>query len=189
MKQQCQLYVCLLAKNNLNDTRKRNLFQILRVRCVCVCVCVCVYFFSTTNGRVEAYNISQKNNISQKMSNLEIIFLKNSSDIQIGLGLRPPPILAVLGIVSSNYFQVGQHIVLLYIQIRPSILALNPKPRQKYFNYTHRPKSRPNLKQMNSQSAAIAGSGNPLKSRLKSENRAKIFSNSTDPFTYSLHSI
>ena len=43
--------------------------------CVCVCVCVCV-FFSTTNGRVQVYNISQKNNISQKMSNLEIFSLK-----------------------------------------------------------------------------------------------------------------
>ena len=31
-------------------------------------------------------------------------------------------------------------------------------------------------------SAAIAGSGNPLKSRFESEIRAKIFSNSADPF-------
>ena len=39
---------------------------------------------------------------------------------------------------------------------------------------------------MNPQSAAIAGSGNPLKSRFKSEIRAKIFSKSADPeFVYS----
>ena len=40
---------------------------------------------------------------------------------------------------------------------------------------------------MNPQSAAIAGSGNPLKSRLKSDIWAKICSNSTDPFAYSLY--
>ena len=33
---------------------------------------------------------------------------------QIGLGLRPRPILAVLGIFSSNYFQIEQHVVLLH---------------------------------------------------------------------------
>jgi len=38
---------------------------------------------------------------------------------------------------------------------------------------------------MNLQSAAIAGSGNPLKSRFESEFRAKIFSKSADPFAYS----
>ena len=38
---------------------------------------------------------------------------------------------------------------------------------------------------MNPQSAAIAGSGNPLKSRFESEIRAKIFSKSADPFAYS----
>ena len=37
---------------------------------------------------------------------------------------------------------------------------------------------------MNPQSAAIAGSGNPLKSRFESEIRAKIFSKSADPFAY-----
>ena len=37
---------------------------------------------------------------------------------------------------------------------------------------------------MNPQSAAIAGSGNPLKSRFESEIRAKIFSKSADPFVY-----
>ena len=29
----------------------------------------------------------------------------------------PPPILVVCGIFSSNYFQIGQHVVLLLIQI------------------------------------------------------------------------
>ena len=38
---------------------------------------------------------------------------------------------------------------------------------------------------MNPHSAAVAGSGNPLKSRLESEIRAKIFSKSADPFAYS----
>jgi len=44
--------------------------------------------------------------------------LYNSSDSQIGLGLRLRPILAVLGIFfkKSNYFQIGQHVVLLHIQ-------------------------------------------------------------------------
>ena len=37
---------------------------------------------------------------------------------------------------------------------------------------------------MNPQSAAIVGSGNPLKSRFESEIRAKIFSKSADPFAY-----
>ena len=37
---------------------------------------------------------------------------------------------------------------------------------------------------MNPQSAAIAGSGNPLKSRFESKIRAKIFSKSADPFAY-----
>ena len=40
-------------------------------------------------------------------------------------------------------------------------------------------------KSMNLQTAAIAGSGNPLKSRFESEIRAKIFSKSADPFAYS----
>ena len=38
---------------------------------------------------------------------------------------------------------------------------------------------------MNPHSAAVAGSGNPLKSRFESEIRAKIFSKSADPFAYS----
>ena len=38
---------------------------------------------------------------------------------------------------------------------------------------------------MNPQSAAIAGSGNPLRSRFESKIRAKIFSKSAAPFTYS----
>ena len=39
---------------------------------------------------------------------------------------------------------------------------------------------------MNPHSAAIAGSGNPLKSRFESEIRAKIyFLKSADPFAYS----
>ena len=39
---------------------------------------------------------------------------------------------------------------------------------------------------MNQQSATIAGSGNPLKSRFESEIRAKIyFFKSADPFAYS----
>ena len=38
---------------------------------------------------------------------------------------------------------------------------------------------------MNLQFAAIAGSGNPLKSRFESEIRAKKFSKSADPFAYS----
>ena len=37
---------------------------------------------------------------------------------------------------------------------------------------------------MNPQSAAIAGSENPLKSRYESEIQAKIFSKSADPFAY-----
>ena len=36
---------------------------------------------------------------------------------KIRLGLRPRPILAVLGIFESNYFQIGQHVVLLRILI------------------------------------------------------------------------
>ena len=63
--------------------------------------------------------------------------------------------------------------------IRPSTFALNPKSGQKYFNFTQIPKSRPK-KLMNPQSLAIAGSGNPLKSRFESEIWAKIFSNSAD---------
>ena len=68
MKQQYQLYVCLLAKNNLNDTRKRNLFKTLRM-------CVCVFFFNykRTGSSVQYF---AKNNISPKMSTLEIFFLK-----------------------------------------------------------------------------------------------------------------
>ena len=38
---------------------------------------------------------------------------------------------------------------------------------------------------MNPHSAAVAGSGNPWKSRFESEIRAKIFSKSADPFAYS----
>ena len=38
---------------------------------------------------------------------------------------------------------------------------------------------------MNPHSAAVAGSGNPLKSRFESEIRAKIFAKSADPFAYS----
>ena len=38
---------------------------------------------------------------------------------------------------------------------------------------------------MNPQSTAITGSGNPLKSLFESEIRAKILSESTNPFTYS----
>ena len=38
------------------------------------------------------------------MSNLEIIEFKNSSDRQIGLGLPPRPILAVLGIFFIQLF-------------------------------------------------------------------------------------
>ena len=66
MKQQYQLYVCLLAKNNLNDTRKRNLFQILRM-----CVYVCVFFFSykRTGSSVQyfAKTVQVGNNFSQKI--------------------------------------------------------------------------------------------------------------------------
>ena len=40
-------------------------------------------------------------------------------------------------------------------------------------------------KLMNPQSAAIAGSGNLLKSQIESEIWAKIFSKSADPFAYS----
>ena len=42
---------------------------------------------------------------------------------------------------------------------------------------------------MNPQSAAIAGSGNPLKSGFESEIRAKMFLKSADPFAYSSPSI
>ena len=42
---------------------------------------------------------------------------------------------------------------------------------------------------MNPHSAAVAGSGNPLKSRFESEIRAKIFAKSADPFAYSPHSL
>ena len=38
---------------------------------------------------------------------------------------------------------------------------------------------------MNPHSAAVAGSGNLLKSRFESEIRAKIFAKSADPFAYS----
>ena len=63
--------------------------------------------------------------------------------------------------------------------IRPSTFALNPKSGQKYFNYTQSPNSGPK-KLMNPHTAAIAGSGNPLKSRFESEIWTKIFSNSAD---------
>ena len=43
---------------------------------------------------------------------------KNSSDCQIGLGLRPRPIWQSSEFFSSNYFQIGQHVVLLHIQIK-----------------------------------------------------------------------
>ena len=115
--------------------------------CVCVCVCVCVFFFFQLQTDGFKCIIFRKKIIFPKKCPIWKYFLsKNSSDSQIGLGLRPRPILAVLGIFLSNYFQIGQHVVLLRIQIRPSIFALNPKPGQKYFDYTHRPKSRPNLK-------------------------------------------
>ena len=42
---------------------------------------------------------------------------------------------------------------------------------------------------MNPHSAAVAGSGNPLKSRFESEIRAKIFAKSADPFAYSPPSV
>ena len=42
---------------------------------------------------------------------------KNSSDCQIGLGLRPRPIWQSSEFFSSNYFQIGQHVVLLHILI------------------------------------------------------------------------
>ena len=45
---------------------------------------------------------------------------KNSSDCQIGLGLRPRPIWQSSEFFSSNYFQIGQHVVLLHIQIQQS---------------------------------------------------------------------
>ena len=65
-------------------------------------------------------------------------------------------------------------------QIRPSIIALNPKSRQKS------PKSKIWVqKYMNPQSTVIAGSRNPLKSHFDSEIQAKIFSKSADPFAYS----
>ena len=69
-------------------------------------------------------------------------------------------------------------------QICPSIFALNTQSSQKYLNYMQSLKSGPK-KLMNPQTAAIAGSGNPLKSRFESEIRAKIFSKSADPFAYS----
>ena len=56
--------------------------------------------------------------------------------------------------------------------------------RVKCFYYMQGPKCGPKT-WMNLQSAAIAGSGNPLKSRFESEIRAKIFSKSVDPFAYS----
>ena len=56
--------------------------------------------------------------------------------------------------------------------------------RVKYFYYMQGPKCGPKT-WMNLQSAAIAGSGNPLKSRFESEIRAKIFLKSVDPFAYS----
>ena len=51
------------------------------------------------------------------LSNLEIIRFKNSSDSKIGLDLQLRPILAVLGIFSSNYFQIGQHVVILHYKL------------------------------------------------------------------------
>ena len=49
---------------------------------------------------------------------------------------------------------------------------------------TQSPKSG-SKKWMNSQSTAVAGSGNPLKCRFESEIQAKIFSKCADPFAYS----
>ena len=112
-----------------------------------VCVCVCVFFFSTTNGQVQVYIISQKKKYFPKNVQFGNFF---SQKIPLTAKLD-----SAYGLVqfwlsseffSSNYFQIGQHVVLLHIQIRPSIFALNPKPGQKYFNYTHRRKSTPNLK-------------------------------------------
>ena len=110
------------------------------------CVCVCVCFFQLQTDGFKCTIFRKKIIFPQKCPIWKYFFSKNSSDSQIGLSLLPRLILAVLGIFSSNYFQIGQHVVLLHIQIRPSIFALNPKPGQKYFNYTHRRKSTPNLK-------------------------------------------
>ena len=56
--------------------------------------------------------------------------------------------------------------------------------RVKCFYYMQGPKCGPKT-WMNLQSAAIAGSGNPLKSRFESEIRAIMISKSVDPFAYS----
>ena len=75
-------------------------------------------------------------------------------------------------------------------QIRPSIFALNSKSAAgKNVLITRKVQNPGPKKQMNPQSAAIVGSGNPLKSRFEAEIRAKIFSKSADPFSYSARSL
>ena len=74
--------------------------------------------------------------------------------------------------------------IMIYWPNPPLKFCLHPKSGQKHFYYPQSPKSGPK-KWLNLQSAEITGSGNPLKSRFESEIRAKIFSKSADPFTYS----
>ena len=50
---------------------------------------------------------------------------KNSSDYQIGLGLGPCPIWKSSEFFSSNYFQIGQHVILLHIQIKHGVHTFN----------------------------------------------------------------
>ena len=71
-----------------------------------------------------------------------------------------------------------------YDLLTKSAVKIMPWIRQKYFNYTQSPKSGPK-KWMKPQSAAIGGSGNPLKSRFESEILAKYFQN--PPFRSPIH--
>ena len=78
------------------------------------------------------------------------------------------------------------------MQIRRSVMIYKPSPpfhfrpeseiRTKIFEIQAKSKIRAQKIDESPTSAAIAGSGNPLESRFESEIRAKIFSNSADPF-------
>ena len=71
--------------------------------CVCVCACVCFFFQLQTDG-FKCTIFRQKIIFPKKCPIWKYFFSKNSSDSQIGLGLRPRPILAVLGIFFIQLF-------------------------------------------------------------------------------------
>ena len=81
--------------------------------------------------------------------------------------------------------QIHRYVIILNLLTnQPLKFCLEKKSGQKYLHFTQSPKSGPK-NWMYPQSAAIAGSGNLLKSCFESEIWAKIFSKSTDPLAYS----